>query len=310
MSKEIVLITGGSGFIGRHLTNELIQNGYKVKIVDVVEPGFTHSNLEYHSIDYTSRKHIKKVLENCSIVFHLASSTLPQSSNLAPLSDITTNLEGAIKLLESSAEKDVRKFFFASSGGTVYGEHEHLPVSETAGTNPTCSYGIVKLAIEKYLRLFNQTHQLNTCSLRISNPYGEFQNPHRKQGAIPIFCYKALKNEAIDIWGDGTISRDFIHVKDVVRAMRLLIENDHSYREINIGSGVGTSLNTIIDEIENITSKKLSINFLPKRDFDIQKIWLDTGRINSLAGWAPEISLHEGISQLISWLTKNSFQNY
>ena len=177
-----------------------------------------------------------------------------------------------------------------------------LPVKEDGKTNPTCSYGIVKLTIEKYLRLFFQLYNLDTCSLRIANPYGEYQRFDRAHGAVTVFCKNAIAKEPIEIWGDGTIERDFIYIKDVISAMLKTLISECRGEEINIGCGKGESLNEIIAAIERVTGEKMDVNYLPSRSFDVPVNYLDISKAKAILNWQPATSLDDGIRATFSKL--------
>ena len=196
-----VLITGGGGFIGRNLAIGLLCKGFSVRCLDRVKPAWLSAGIDFIEADFTATHLLESAFQNCETVIHLASTTLPKTSNDDPEFDVSTNLIGAIRLLEASVRNHVKNFFFLSSGGTVYGIPENLPVSESHQTNPICSYGIVKLAIEKYLRLFHKLYNLNTCSIRLANPYGCYQRVDATQGAIAVFCHNAINDIPINIWG-------------------------------------------------------------------------------------------------------------
>ena len=171
--------------------------------------------------------------------------------------DIETNLLGTVRLLNQVVKAKVGKVVFLSSGGTVYGPPQEVPIVETHQTNPICSYGITKLAIEKYLDLFFQLHGIDYTVLRLSNPFGERQRIQSSQGAVAVFLGKALRKEKIEIWGDGFVVRDYLHVSDVVSAMIASIDYQGSDRVFNIGSGSGVSLNEVVDGISQVLGRTI-----------------------------------------------------
>ena len=175
----------------------------------------------------------------------MASSSLPHNSNNDPHNDIQSNLIGSLNLLDASVENNISKFVFISSGGTVYGPPIDVPILETHPTNPICSYGIVKLAIEKYVMLYQKLYNLNSTILRLANPYGERQRLDAKQGVVPVFMHRAMNDLPLEVWGDGSVIRDFLYISDVVEAIRLSCIYNGNKTIFNIGSGVGMSLNEI-----------------------------------------------------------------
>lgn len=300
--KKRCLVTGGGGFIGYHLIKALLKQGFNVRCLDLRCPKWLPDCVEFVEGDFTASHLAADCLEGCDVVFHMACTTLPKSSNLDPEFDVMSNVVGTLRLLELSVKHKVNRFIYTSSGGTVYGVPETLPIKETDKTNPTCSYGITKLTIEKYLRFYSDFHGLNTCSIRLSNPFGEFQRVDSGQGAISVFCHKAVHGEPIEIWGDGSISRDFIYISDVIDALIRLIDNELSGLEINIGSGRATSLNEILDIIESILNRKIGRKYEPGRTFDVPISLLDISLALRTIGWAPQVDLKEGVIRTLNWM--------
>ena len=188
-----VVVVGASGFIGSHLVDALLVAGYKVKAISRHLPGLissvaqADSNLTMVPVSMVDSLALEQAIEGADLVFHLASGSLPQSSNLDPQADVRVNLLGALNLLEASRKARVKRLVMVSSGGTVYGAPQQVPIPETHPTEPTCSYGITKLAIEKYVALFRQLYGLDCVVLRLANPYGERQRFDATQGVVPVF---------------------------------------------------------------------------------------------------------------------------
>ncbi|MEZ4824386.1 MAG: NAD-dependent epimerase/dehydratase family protein [Ignavibacteria bacterium] len=223
-SKERCLVLGGGGFIGSHLTEELLNSGYDVTVFDKLN--FSRKNIsgfpdriKISEGDFNNEIDIENAMDGADYVFHLVSSTLPASSNENPAYDVETNLISSLNLFQKCVERKIKKVIFLSSGGTVYGIPESVPVSESNNTNPICSYGIVKKAIEDYLFMFQKIYGLDYFVFRLSNPYGERQNPLAAQGAIPVFMNNAIEDRQINIWGDGEVVRDYIYIKDAVKVL-------------------------------------------------------------------------------------------
>ena len=294
------LILGGKGFIGSHLVKALIKDGHSVRVFDrnASESEETSENI---TGDFTDIFAIAEALTGIDVVYHLISTTVPSTSNLDMVNDIETNLVSTLRLLETMVSVGVNKIVFLSSGGTVYGNPRVNPIPETHPLNPICSYGIVKVAIEKYLFLFSQLHGLEYNILRVSNPYGANQQHYGVQGVIPTFLLKALRNEPITIWGDGTIERDYIYINDLVCAS--VKAGEKMFNDVfNVGSGVLTSINEIINTIEQVSNQKLELNKLPQRNFDVQSISLDCLHAKTKFDWAPTCGLNEGILKNWEWL--------
>lgn len=300
-----VLVTGGAGFIGKHLIRSLLTEGYQVRSLDLNKPDICDVNLESMDGSFTNSECIENALVDVDIIYHLASTTIPQKSNEYPIDDINTNLAGSVDLINKSILAGVKRFIFVSSGGTVYGVPSYLPVDENHPTNPLCSYGIVKLAIEKYLLMYQQVSPLDCSIVRLSNPYGENQNPKSGLGVITTFCDKAIRGERLEIWGDGSVVRDYIHISDVVKALLAIVKNDLSNNPIiNVGYGVGHSLNDVIKLIERTLKRPVNKNYHPGRDFDIQKIYLDNTMAKQKLSWKPSVSLNRGVEMLLQSLVE------
>jgi len=193
---------------------------------------------------------------------------------------------------------NVKKIIFPSSGGTVYGYPEPSSINEEHKTNPICSYGICKLMIEKYLYMFNNLYGLDYQILRISNPYGPYHNA-LSQGVINVFLSKIIKGETIEIWGDGSICRDYIYIDDVIDILEMMANKDIDAKILNIGSGEGTSLNNLIKIMKSITGANFNVEYKEGRKVDVPVNILDISKACKLLDWKPKISLEEGIE--ITW---------
>ena len=301
-----ILITGGSGFLGHNVILTLRAAGYSVKCLDRYEADFLReNNVEFLSGDISEKNLIEQSLKDVDIVIHMACTILPQMSNSDPYFDMMTNVGGTLNLLDAAVKNNVKKVVFLSSGGTVYGCPQFTPITEEHPTNPTCSYGISKLMVEKYLRLYRELYGLASCAVRLANPYGRFQRVKSAQGVIPVFCYKALKGEEIQIWGDGNVRRDFIYVDDVAEAILRVLKTEGLPPELNIGSGIATSLNELLKEITVICNKKLKVKYMEKRGFDVPVSVLNISKAETVLGWHPVICLRDGLKKTISWINQN-----
>jgi UDP-glucose 4-epimerase len=301
------LILGGGGFLGSHLSDTLLALGHAVRIFDrpnlVRFRSFQRNEaVEWYEGDFINREHVAEAVSGCEVVYHLVSTTLPRSSNENPAYDVETNVIGTLHLLEAARKFGIRKFIFVSSGGTIYGIPQETPIKETHPTEPICSYGISKLAIEKYINLFHLLHGMEYCILRLANPFGERQRVAAAQGAVTVFLDKALRDEEIEIWGDGSTVRDYFHVSDAVSAMTRALSYEGSSGVFNIGSGVGQSLNEILHEIEALLGRSLKRSYLPARAFDVPASVLDISKAAEILGWRPQLSFAEGLSRTARWL--------
>ena len=302
-----ILVTGGSGFLGHNVILDLCSSGHSVSCLDRFEADFLHeNNVRFIAGDMSEKNLVEQSLEGIDVVIHMACTILPQMSNVDPYFDLVTNVGSTVQMLDSCVRHQVRKVIFLSSGGTVYGNLQEIPVKETSWTNPTCSYGITKLMIEKYLRLYHQLHGIKTHAIRLANPYGRFQRVKSPQGVIPVFCYKALLDEEIEIWGDGSVRRDFIYIDDAVSAIHKLLDYDgEDLPEMNAGSGHAASLNELLNGIRTILGKELKVKYTPKRDFDVPVSLLDISRAKQFLNWEPKYSLMDGLARTIEWIREN-----
>jgi UDP-glucose 4-epimerase len=294
-----ILVLGGNGFIGSHLVDKLLIEGNSVRVFDKNEEHFRPflPNVEYHLGEFGNRGLLLEALEGIDIVVHLISTTLPKTSNDDPVFDVKSNIIETLFLLEQCVFKKIKKIIFTSSGGTVYGVPEIVPVKEIHPTNPICSYGICKLTIEKYLFLFKQLHGLDFTIIRPSNPYGSRQNPFGIQGAIPVFLGKISQNKPIQIWGNGGIVRDYIYIEDLVNAIYSSIINTTPSNIFNIGSGTGHSLNNLIAVMKMVTGRDVDVTYAKPRSYDVPEIFMDIGRAKDELNWKPAKSLEFGIQK-------------
>ena len=309
-NKSRVLVIGGGGFIGTHLVLTLLSKGQNVRVIEHSkrEKSINHPNLEWIAGDYGNKNFLEYSLKEVDLIFHLSSTTQPQTSNVNPIFDIQSNLINTINLLDHLRYMPKVPIIFLSSGGTVYGIPKQIPIPENHQTQPQCSYGIVKLTIEKYLAFYHLTYGINYRIIRLANPYGPGQL-NLKQGVIGAFLLRVLKNEQLVVWGDGTIVRDYIYISDTINALVLAAEYQGKERIFNIGSGSGRSILEIINEIENIIDKKTNTIFSVKREFDVSISILDISLAEKELGWKPIISLDQGLSKTLEWMKTLNLNN-
>jgi UDP-glucose 4-epimerase len=240
-------------------------------------------------------------VETYEIIFHLVHTTTPYSANLDMAMDLQQNVAASLALFDVSRVLEARRIVFISTGGTVYGSPEQIPTPETAPTDPITAYGISKLAIEKYLALYERLYGLQYRILRVANPFGPFQVPIKNQGIIAMLISRALNDEIIDIWGDGSAARDYIFVDDVMDALEAAMLDQSDARIFNIGSGQGRSLLEIIDAVERLMNIKLKIAWKPRRSVDVPKSILAIDRARDILKWAPRTPFDEGLEKTLNW---------
>ncbi len=305
------LILGGGGFLGSNVCEALLKAGYTVRIFEkerLTKESVRHivADVEWVEGDFTNQSHVKEAVQGIDIVIHAVCTTLPRSSNENPVYDISSNLISTLHLLDEAKNAGVQKIIFFSSGGTVYGIPKMIPIPEDHPTDPTCSYGIQKLAIEKYLAAYYRLYGLDYSVIRMSNPYGERQRPVSSQGAVAVFLFKALNDEQIEIWGDGSVVRDYLHVSDVADAVLRLLDYRGEYKIFNIGSGIGHSLIELIKAIENVIGHSVKVSFSPARSFDVPVNILDIMRAKKELLWSPRVGFEEGLQRTKAWLIRHT----
>ena len=302
-----VLVLGGAGFISPHIIDALVFRWHGVKIFDLPNLGKYNllqsmDSIEIYEGDFSNIQELPHSLMGVDVIIHLICTTLPGSSNENPVYDVDTNVIGTLNLLKEALKKGVKKIIFASSGGTVYGIPKQIPIPETHPTDPICSYGISKLTVEKYLALYQHLHGLDYTVLRLGNPYGERQRISGVQGAIAVFLGNVLFNRPLTIWGDGTVSRDYFHISDLVSAVMCVLEKDLSSKIFNIAGGEAYSLNQIVALIQEVTGRRPDVHFTPVRALDVPVNCLDISRAQKELDWKPIVSLKEGIARSWEWL--------
>ncbi len=300
------LVLGGAGFIGSHITEALVQSGHHVKVFDRPHVDrlalLPREGVEVFTGDFLNPYALASALRNTDIVFHLVSTTLPKTSNDNPVYDVESNVIGSLRLMALCREHAVRKIVFVSSGGTVYGIPKSLPVTEDHPTDPICSYGIHKLALEKYLQLAHRLHGLEYCILRPANLYGPGQRLDVSQGAVAVFLDRALQGLPIEIWGDGSVVRDYVYVDDAVDAILKAAPYTGAQRIFNIGSGKGTSLNQLVAEIEKLLGRPVKVNHAATRNLDVPANVLDPALARRHLEWSATTPLDEGLRRTYEWL--------
>jgi len=296
-----VLILGGFGFIGSHVVEALVERGDRVRVL--ARPGQlpryraerTRFDVKLFEGDFCHPEVLGAAVDGVEVIVHLIATALPQTSNEDPAYDVSSNVVGTLRMLELARERTVRRIVFSSSGGTVYGRPRQIPISEQHPTNPICSYGITKLTIEKYLSLYHDLYGLEYVVLRPANAYGEGQDASRQQGAVAAFLAHVQAGKPIVIWGDGSVVRDYVYVKDVARACALATEARVQSAVFNIGTGQGTSLRELVEMIGQVTDVTPDVTYAPGRPVDVPVNILDASLAKQEMGWEPRVTLAEGL---------------
>lgn len=304
-----IIIFGAAGFIGTNLTLELLKNRDNyITLVDVSKKYFSWINsysserIRIIESKFDKDTDFNTLLKNQDLVFHLVSTTMPTTSNRFIAQELESNVIVSAKMFEACVENKLSKVVFMSSGGTVYGKEVKFPLTENSQTYPITSYGLQKITIEKLLYLYNQIYQLDYSVIRLSNPYGPYQRPNGKLGAVTTFTYKALKGDEIIVYGDGTVVRDYIYIEDAIQGVLNIAFKTSKYKIFNLGSGIGTSLNELINIIKKTVTPDLKIKYRSSRNVDVPINVLDISRYKNEFGELDITPLSEGIKRTADFL--------
>ena len=305
-----ILITGGAGFIGSHVADLLIENGFDVCIIDNLSSGKLeniNTKARFYKCDVRDGE-IFKIIEDekPQIVIHNAAQLSVRNSVEDPANDASINILGGLNLLEACRKLKVEKVIFASSGGVVYGEQQYFPADENHPTKPISPYGVAKLSFEKYLFYYNYTFGLKYTALRYANIYGPRQDPYGEAGVVAIFSSKLLAGGQPVINGDGKQTRDYVYVKDVAAANLAAIQNDFT-GEINIGTGIETDVNNIFNILKKVAGQKeLKEVHAPAKEGEQRRSVLSYKRAQEVLGWEPKMELKIGLAETYNWFKEFS----
>ena len=299
-----IMVTGGAGFIGSHVTDLLIEKGHQVVVVDDLSTG-RRTNLNpyaaFYEVDIRSSE-MERVFakEKPEVICHHAAQMNVRRSMDDPLFDADVNIIGSIKLAQLAIKNGTRKFIHISSGGAAYGEPEYLPCNEDHPIKPLCHYGVSKYTFELYLHVFNANYNLDYSVIRYPNVYGPRQDPHGEAGVVAIFTGQMLRGEQVRINGSGEQVRDYVYVSDCAHSNLMLLDHG-SKRVYNLGSGIGTTVNEIFQQLKEITGYTNPAIFGPAKAGETYKIYLNALRAESELGWRPTIPLEEGLKRTVNY---------
>jgi UDP-glucose 4-epimerase len=305
MSSRRHVILGGSGFIGRHVAWALCRRGDTVLVADRdPPPPFPgRATRPAHVLIDLARSDLRELIQDGDVVHHYAWSTVPGTAQDDPMGDLDGNLRASVRLLDVMSRRCGTTLVFASSGGTVYGRLRVVPADEDHPLDPVTAYGVSKVAAEKYIGFYRARNGVDARIARISNPFGVGQDPARRQGAASIFVQRALAGESIEVWGDGSIVRDYLHVADLTAGLLAVAdaapERLGGSPVVNLGSGEGVSISRLLRILAARTRRPLRVRHTSARSFDIPVNVLDIGRARRRLSWWPRITLAEGIDRMV-----------
>jgi UDP-glucose 4-epimerase len=303
-----VLITGGAGFIGSHVAERFVAEGWKVHVVDNLVTGKRENLprgvvLHEHDIREPATAALVSALVP-TVLVHLAAQMDVRKSVAEPVFDAGTNIVGSLALLEAVRHHSpATRFVFSSTGGVLYGDHTVPPNVETFPKDPESPYAIAKLSVELYLAYYARVHGLDTVALRYGNVYGPRQDPHGEAGVVAIFCGRLLEGRALTIYGDGQQTRDYVYVTDVADAtwraatQTLPAPALLDARAFNVGTGVGTPVARLAEVLRAVARSDIGIEYAPKRPGEQQESYVDVTKAARLLGWRPTVTLEDGLAR-------------
>ncbi len=305
-----ILVTGGAGFIGSHVVDAYLARGHEVVVVDDLSSGKRENvnpSAKFYELSILDEA-LRDVFraERPQVVNHHAAQISVSRSVEDPVFDARVNVIGSLRLLECCLEFGTERFLFASTGGALYGDPEYLPCDENHPIAPLSPYGTAKFTFEKYLDAYRRTRGLRFACLRYANVYGPRQDPHGEAGVVAIFSRRMLDDKDVIIYGDGTQTRDFLYVGDVVQANVKLLEPDMDDAlarglTVNLGTGVETSVNEVFRHLADSLGYARQPLHKPARPGEVYRIALDAARAAETIGWKPEVPIREGLKLTATW---------
>ena len=305
-----ILVTGGAGFIASNIADALIRDGHEVAILDNLETGFrknVHPKARFYEHDIRDAAAVDRIFDEFrpEAVNHHAAQMDVRRSTRDPVYDAQCNILGSLNLILAATRTGVKRFLYVSTGGAVYGEvpPADLPVREDYPVNPLCQYGISKHTVEHYLFLYRRLYGLPYVVLRYPNVFGPRQTPHGEAGVVSIFTGLLLAGKQCTIFGDGSKTRDYMFIADVVRANLLALAADYN-GILNIGSGHGTSDQEVFDAVAAAVGVQTKPLYTAVRPGEVGHICLDAGRAKQILGWQPTVPFREGVQQTVQYIRR------
>ena len=307
-----VIVTGGAGFIGSHVAERFLREGWTVHIVDNLVSGKREnipSGATFHELDIRDEKAARLIVDTTpDAIVHLAAQMDVRKSVEDPAYDASVNVLGSLNLLEAVRKQSPRtRFVFASTGGALYGDNTTPPNFEDFKKDPESPYAITKLSVELYMAYYGRVHKLDTVAMRFGNVYGPRQDPHGEAGVVAIFSGRILRGQPLTIFGDGLQTRDYVYVGDVAEALWTAATKELppvgllDARGFNVGTGVGTSVVDLAKSLLEAAGTTVPIQFAPRRPGEAQESFLDVSKAERMLGWRPKVTLHEGLQNSFRW---------
>ncbi len=304
-----VLVTGGCGFVGSHITDFLARENYEIIVIDNLSTGkkeFLNKKARFYKADITNKDEIEKIFEKEKplIVIHTAAQVMLRKSIEEPVEDARTNIIGTINILEASKKNGVKKIVYTSTGGARYGEPEKLPVSEEHKIEPTTPYGISKHTAEHYVKAYKELYDLDYFIFCFGNVYGPRDDPKNKR-VTSIFCDMMMKKQRPVIFGDGEQTRDFIFVEDLAEFIVESMFREPKNSLFNLANGKQVSVNTIFEKLKEIPGYEGKPKNVSAIKGEVRDIVLDTSLAENELGWKPKTSLEKGLEKTFEWMKNN-----
>lgn len=300
------LVIGGGGYIGSHLLPLLLKAGRKVTVLEKNAAPFyaLPSGVDYVVGDFGASDLICPLLDSHQEVIHLAYATVPNTASGSPLSDLMQNLPATVQLFSEIAARKL-KLLLVSSGGTVYGEALSLPIREDHITQPVSPYGVTKLTIENYARLYSKIQDLKYICVRPANAYGIGQRPFIGQGFIPTAMASIMRGDSVKVFGENGTVRDYIYVSDIAEGIVSALQFGLLSETYNLGSGVGRSNAEVVQALQpcmDAMGFAVNVTYLPSRPLDVRVNILDSTKLKLHTGWDPKVSFEDGLDLTAKWI--------
>lgn len=299
-----ILVTGGAGFIGSHMVDAFVAAGHEVSVIDDLSSGrreHVNAHARFHHLDVQDAA-VADVFrdERPEILCHHAAQMDVRRSVADPVFDARVNLLGLLNLLESGRQNGLQRVLFASTGGAIYGEQDTFPAPETHKLEPVSPYGVAKLASERYLFFYHVSYGISYAALRYANVYGPRQNPHGEAGVVAIFAEKLLRGEQPTINGDGTQTRDYVYVADLVRANLAALQSAFS-GPVNLGTGIETDVNALFHHLKTLCGSRAPERHGPAKSGEQHRSVIDNGLAHRVLGWQPQVRLADGLRETVAF---------